>query len=93
MTILTKEQIGNLVGSFTWNFCTTFFIEAGDAGNLVWSDPEYGGTGEIRPFHGTYQQWIKTENIPFGRDKGTHIINDYCGEFTYNSNTIKPEEK
>lgn len=70
----------NEIGYFTWNFGNNFFIETSQ-GNFTWSDPDYpGGTNEIQKFYGTYRDWIKAENISYGRDKGTHKIRDYCGE-------------
>lgn len=72
-----KEKIGPLVGTFTWSFGELFFIET-EAGNFVWSDPEYGGDNTIVPFKGDYNKWAREMSIPFGRDKGKHIISEYC---------------
>lgn len=67
-------------GSFTWNFGNEFFIETPD-GNYTWSSPEYhGGTNEIKKFNGDYKKWCEDSNFPFGRDKGSHIIKEYCGD-------------
>jgi hypothetical protein len=66
--------------NFTWNYGNKFFLET-SKGNYVWSDPDYlGGDNTITPFNGNYDTWIKSENIPMGRDKGNHIIEDYCGK-------------
>lgn len=75
---MTKEDLGNLVGHFTWSFGQEFFIET-EQGNFVWSDPDYNGT--IRTFKGNYHTWVKQINIPYGRNKGHHIIKQYCGDF------------
>lgn len=64
--------------SFTWGFGDKFFVEA-PSGNYVWSDPDYDGDNTIRPFAGTYEQWRLSEGIPFGRDKGYHVVGHYCG--------------
>ena len=67
------------VGEFTWGFGNEFFIETPE-GNFVWSDPDYSGDNTIRFFNGTYQDWCKHQNLPYGRDKGKHTIRGYCGE-------------
>lgn len=67
------------MGSFTWNYGQKFFIETID-GNYVWSDPDYNGDNKIVLFNGTYEEWLKLERIPYGRDKGKHTIRGYCGE-------------
>ena len=79
---MTKEELGNLVGEFTWSFNNEFFIET-HQGNFVWSAPDYQGTGEIRSFTGNYDDWCKQIRIPYGRDKGTHVIKNYCGDFVF----------
>jgi len=56
----------------------TFFLQT-DEGNFVWSDPEYNGDNTIVSFDGTYKDWCRKEEIPFGRDKGRHTIENYCG--------------
>lgn len=79
---MTKEQVGNLVGSFGWDFGQHFFIQT-NAGNFIWSDPEYGGDGSIRPYVGSLKTWLKGCQLPYVRDKGKHGIREYCGDFTY----------
>lgn len=86
MDKLTKEQIGDLVGDFTWDFGNKFFIET-NKGNFVWSDPDYhGGTNIITPFNGSIKEFFKDS---YGRDKGTHVIKDYCRDFIYGSEEKK----
>lgn len=66
------------IGTFTWSFHHRFHIET-DQGNYEWSDPDYpGGDNTIHPCQ-PYNVWCNLLNIPFGRDKGTHRIRDYCG--------------
>lgn len=80
---MNKEQLGNTLGEFVWCWNKTFFIET-CYGNFVWSDPDYpGGDGTITRFDGSYEEFIKQQNIPYGRDKGKHIIKEYCGDFVY----------
>ena len=84
---MTKEKLSTLTGSFTWGFGFKFFIETEEDGNFVWSNPQYqGGTGEIRPYNGSYDRWIG-DNV--GRDKGEHVIGDYCSPFTFNPKAIR----
>lgn len=75
----TKEQFLNTVGMFTWSFNCTFHIDT-ELGNFVWSDPDYDGDNRIRPSI-SLKEWYELEHIPFGRDKGTHTIKEYCGDF------------
>ena len=79
---MTKEELGNLVGEFTWLFGQEFFIET-SKGNFLWSDPEYGGSGEIREYNGELGKYLKEVGVPYGRDKGKHVISAYCGDFVY----------
>lgn len=67
------------VASFTWCWADEFFLET-EHGNYIWSDPDYNGDNTIRPYGGDYKYYCKESNIPFGRDKGTHRIRDYCGD-------------
>jgi len=73
---------GGTFAHFTWSFGAEFFLETSE-GNFVWSDPNYGGTNEIRPFKGSYDQWCKRLGIPYGRDKGTHAVGGYCPGFVF----------
>jgi len=69
----------NTIGEFTWSFSDKFFIET-DVGNFVWSDPDYQGDNTIVLFRGSYKDWCREIGIPFGRDKGKHTIEGYCGK-------------
>lgn len=78
--MLTKQEVANLIGDFTWDFGREFFIETNE-GNFIWSDPDYGGDNTIRATNETYEQWVSKGN--YGRCKGNHLISSYCGtEFT-----------
>ncbi len=74
---MNKLELTDLA-KWTWGYGTVFFLETAK-GNFVWSDPSYGGDNTIRPFKGTYDQWRKSEDIPYGRDKGKGFIKDRCG--------------
>lgn len=76
---MTKEILADMMGDFTWDFGQKFFIET-SVGNFVWSDPDYNGDGFIERYNGTIQSWFGGS---YGRDKGTHRIGSYCGNFTY----------
>jgi hypothetical protein len=73
--MLTLDQIAE----FTWGFNSHFLLKTAE-GSFIWSDPDYCGDNTIVPFEGGYKEWLIFEGIPFGRDKGTHIIREYCGE-------------
>jgi len=64
-------------GHFTWDYGMRFHIET-IHGYFEWSDPDYGGDNTIIPC-GTYAEWLSKHNLQFGRDKGYHMIGDYCG--------------
>ena len=81
MENLTKEQVGDLVGDFTWDFDNKFFIKT-RKGNFVWSDPGYNGTNILTPFNGGLKEFFK-DSYCYGRAKGTHVIKDYCNDFIY----------
>lgn len=67
------------IADFTWSFGEEWFLETSH-GNYTWSDPDYGGDNTMKPFNGTYGRWCQIVGVPYGRDKGKHIIRDYCGE-------------
>ena len=77
--MITKEELINLEGSFTWDFGQNFLIETAK-GNFIWSDPDYQGSNKMIPFNGDYGNWCKHTGVPYGRDKGLHVIKSYCGE-------------
>jgi len=72
-------KIFDTVGQFTWLWDDRFFIETKDHGNFIWSDPGYDGDNTIRKCSISYKQYLKENDIDFGRDKGPHIIAEYCG--------------
>jgi hypothetical protein len=81
-TEIDKESLCDLVGDFSWDYGCTFFIET-EKGNFVWSDPEYGGNNEIKAFDGSFKCALRKWHLPCMRDKGTHRIKDYCGDFIW----------
>ena len=46
----------------------------------MWSDPAYGGNNTIRPYRGSIKDYCKELGVACGRDKGRHIIEEYCGD-------------
>lgn len=73
---MNKEKLLDMIGDFTWNFASHFFIETNE-GNFIWSDPDYYGDNTIIPYQGTVQDYFGDS---FGRCKGRHLIRLYCGE-------------
>jgi hypothetical protein len=69
----------NDVAEFSWNYSSEFLLET-EKGNFIWSDPDYQGDNTIRPFPGNNTDFCKAYDIPYSRDKGKHIIQDYCGK-------------
>ena len=82
--MITKEKLSGMVGQFIWLFGQEFFIETSE-GNFIWRDPDYQGDGSIIEYKGTLKSYLKKHGIPFGRDKGKHLIGEYCGDFTVDS--------
>jgi hypothetical protein len=78
MSGITKEQLLCLVGEFTWMWGMHFFVET-PIGNFVWSDPDYNGDNSFKKYDGSYKDYCKQCSLPYGRDKGSHLISDYCG--------------
>lgn len=76
---MTKTEFLGLEGRFLWNFCCYFFIET-SKGNFVWSDSDYHGDNTVRRYNGSAEKFCKDYDVPFLRDKGRHIIEDYCGK-------------
>ena len=74
---MTRNEILNLNGDFTWDFGNQFFIET-PRGNFVWSDPDYDGNNILRAVKCSYKEWIGPGR--YGRDKGKHRIEGYCGD-------------
>ena len=70
----------NDYAEFTWLWSREFFLETEEKGNWIWSNPAYGGNNEIHPYNGSLTKYVKSIGIPYGRDKGTHTIGEYCGD-------------
>lgn len=68
----------NSIGTFGWDFGSNFFIET-KFGNFIWSDPDYNGNNHIKKFYGDLETFCQNSNIPYIRDKGNHVIQDYVG--------------
>lgn len=79
MAIVDKKQLAETEGEFTYGFSDEFFITT-NLGNFIWSDPEYGGKGTVRPTKKTLKEWLG-DDLDFGRYKGTHVIGECIGTF------------
>lgn len=73
-----EDYFLNTVADFSWAWNDKFFLET-PYGNYVWSDPDYNGDNTIRRFNGTRKMFLDEQKIPYVRDKGMHVIKDYCG--------------
>jgi hypothetical protein len=80
------------IGEFTWFFGDKFFIET-SMGNFLWSDPDYNGDNTISSFNGSYKDACKHLRVPFGRDKGTKKIREYCGDQIKLGSEINPKQE
>ena len=88
MQNLTCEELKDMVGEFSWNYGRRFFIQTAK-GHFICEESDDNGN-EIRPFNGSFRQWIKWEAIPYSMDKGQHTVGEYCGDFKYNPEPINP---
>ena len=77
---MTKDEFLNQIGEFAWGWSEQFFIECGGNRNFIWSDPEYYGDNTIQKFNGSIKDWYRSQGIEEARDKGKHLIREYCGE-------------
>jgi hypothetical protein len=77
--MITKEQLLNEVGDFTWDFGQCFFIET-RYGNFIWSDPDYNGDNTMMEYSGSIQDFFSSRYGLYGRGKGNHLISRYCGD-------------
>jgi hypothetical protein len=68
------EQLLNTVAEFTWNFNMYFYVDTGTRW-FIYSDPDYNGDGSLVETKQSYSEWIKPI---YGRDKGKHVIKNYC---------------
>jgi hypothetical protein len=76
---VTKDQLLDEMGDFTWLFGQEFFIET-DIGNFLWKDPDYDGDNTIRPYEGGFKDYLVESKMEYGRGKGRKLIRTYCGE-------------
>lgn len=75
---MNKMDVLDLIGTFSWGFGDQFFIET-EVGNFVWSDPGYNGNNVLRKVSFDHFQGCRKIGIRVSRDKGTHIVGEYCG--------------
>lgn len=76
---MKKSEVLNLEGQFTWLWNDKFFIET-PTGCYIWSDPQYNGNNTLMEYKGTYADFLAEVKVDYGRDKGVHLIKNYCGE-------------
>ena len=79
----------NMRMHFVWNFDHYFFVSpvdldikenSGHKHNYIWSTSNYpNGNDTIQYYDGTCKQFFGDS---FGRDKGKHIVREYCGTKT-----------
>jgi hypothetical protein len=77
---MTKEEIRNLFGDFTFDYKDEFFIST-EKGNFVFSDPKYGGSGELKKYDGSRKNWEESKAKVFGPIN--HFLDYVCGDFKY----------
>jgi len=67
---------------FVWNFGQEFLLikqlEDYNEELYVWSDPDYNGDNTIKTYTGDARDFTSPGFC--GRDKGHHVVRDYCGE-------------
>jgi len=75
-----RIEIEDLFGDFTWDLSCRFYIET-EYGALIYSDPQYGGTGELCTTTLSLDEFLHPHG--HGRAKGEHRIGDYCDPFRW----------
>lgn len=70
----TAEELLETVAEFTWNFGIHLYVDTGSK-QFIYSSPSYYGDGSLVETNQSYDDWIKPN---WGRDKGKHIIKEYC---------------
>lgn len=73
---MKRDDILTCLAEFTWDFGNKFFVET-ELGNFVWSDPSYQGDNSFTQTAMSFDEWI---NGSFGRSKGHHLVERYCGD-------------
>ncbi len=73
-----SKSVKQLLGNFIWMWDHRFFVETPE-GNFIWSCPDYNGDNSLTPYEKEYADFCEEVGIDFGRDKGTHLIESYCG--------------
>lgn len=79
---MDTNEILNTTGNFTWFWNDLYLIET-TTGNFIWSDPEYGGDDTIKPYSGSLMNFCRHQEVPYGRDTGTHVIRKCCPNAKY----------
>lgn len=77
---MTRDEIGKLVASVTWLWGQDFFFET-EKGNFLWYDPDYQGNNYLHPFEGKLHDAYDYVGVGIGRDKRTHVIENYAPDF------------
>lgn len=74
---MTKEELQELVGEFSWSFNKLYHIKT-EVGDFEWSDPEYGGDNSIKSTV-SHDKWLLKHKLRYSRKMGIHRIRCYCG--------------
>lgn len=76
--VLTRQQILDLEGTFISNFGSKYYVET-EFGypNFIYSDPDSGGDNTLVQTSLTDEEWLAVEDIPYGRDKGSYVIDHF----------------
>ena len=74
--MITKDSLAE----FLWTHGSEWLLIVEDE-SYIWSDPEYGGDGTIRPMNQEdVERFNRAEEGCALRDKGVHRVGNYCGE-------------
>lgn len=74
----TKQDLLNSIADFTYFWGADFFVET-SFGNFHWKDPDYNGDNSFTLINKDYGQFCNSMNVEFGRSKGFHVVERYCG--------------
>ena len=76
--MINLDTLAQFIYGFGQDFLLEVKTENADVVYYVWNDPDYGGNNTIRPYYGKPEDFTSPGFC--GRDKGNHIVRNYCGE-------------
>lgn len=77
---MERQAVLDMQADFTWGFGQEYYVDADNGKQYIWSSPEYGGDNSFKETKMSYADWIAPN---WGRNKGKHVVRNYCGSNIY----------